>query len=90
MRTVNAMKIKNNLGEVLDSLEKDGGPIFFSKGRKIKGVLITPGDFKEKFLDKQCEEEKKKLVQRIKALRANSVIKEDSIRVLRVLRGYEG
>ncbi len=89
MRTVNALKIRNNLGEVLDSLEKDGEPILLSKGRKIRAVLITPEEFKKRFLDKQVEEEKKKLLQRIKDFRADSVIKKDSIDVLRGLRGYE-
>ncbi len=89
MRTVNALKIRNNLGEVLDSLENDGEPILLSKGRKIRAVLITPGEFKKRFLDKQVEEEKKKLLQRIKDFRADSVIKKDSIDVLRALRGYE-
>lgn len=89
MRTVNALKIRNHLGEVLDSLEKDGEPILLSKGRKIRAVLITPEEFKKRFLDKQIEEEKKKLLQRIKDFRANSIIKKDSIDVLRGLRGYE-
>ncbi len=89
MRTVNALKIRNNLGEVLDSLENDGEPILLSKGRKIRAVLITPGEFKKRFLDKQVEEEKKKLLQRIKDFRADSVIKKGSIDVLRALRGYE-
>ena len=89
MRTVNALKIRNHLGEVLDSLEKDGEPILLSKGRKIRAVLITPEEFKKRFLDKQIEEEKKKLLQRIKNFRADSVIKKDSINVLRGLRGYE-
>jgi PHD/YefM family antitoxin component YafN of YafNO toxin-antitoxin module len=89
MRTVNALKIRNHLGEVLDSLEKDGEPILLSKGRKIRAVLITPEEFKKRFLDKQIEEEKKKLLQRIKNFRADSVIKRDSINVLRGLRGYE-
>jgi len=89
MRTVNALKIRNHLGEVLDSLEKDGEPILLSKGRKIRAVLITPEEFKKRFLDKQIEEEKKKLLQRIKDFRADSVIKKDSINVLRSLRGYE-
>jgi PHD/YefM family antitoxin component YafN of YafNO toxin-antitoxin module len=89
MRTVNAQKIKNNLGEVLDSLDKDGEPILLSKGRKIRAVLISPEEFKKRFLDKQFEEEKMKLLQRIKDFRADSVIKKDSIDVLRGLRGYE-
>lgn len=89
MRTVNALKIRNNLGEVLDSLEKSGEPILVSKGRKIRAVLITPKEFKKRFVDKQAEEEKKKLFQKIKDLRAKSVKKKDSIDVLRELRGYE-
>lgn len=89
MRTVNALKIRNNLGEVLDSLEKNGEPILLSKGRKIRAVLITPEEFKKRFIDKQAEEEKQKLLQRIKDLRAGSIIKKDSMTVLRSLRGYK-
>ena len=88
MRTVNALKIRNHLGEVLDSLEKNGEPILLSKGRKIRAVLITPEEFKKRFLDKQAEEEKKKLLQQIKDLRANSKSKSKSIDELRRIRGY--
>lgn len=89
MRTVNALKIRNNLGEILDSLEKNGEPILLSKERKIRAVLITPEDFKKRFLDKQAEENRKKLLQKIKDLRASPVIQKDSLDVLRGLRGYE-
>jgi PHD/YefM family antitoxin component YafN of YafNO toxin-antitoxin module len=89
MRTVNALKIRNNLGEVLDSLERNGEPILLSKGRRVRAVLITPEDFERRFLDKQAEEKKKKLFQKIKSLRAGSVINQNSVNVLRELRGYE-
>jgi PHD/YefM family antitoxin component YafN of YafNO toxin-antitoxin module len=89
MRTVNALKIRNHLGEVLDSLEKDGEPILLSKGRKIRAVLITPEQFKRRFIDKQAEEEREKLLKRIENLRADSVINKDSLNTLRSLRGYE-
>jgi len=89
MRTVSALKIKNDLGGVLDSLEKDGEPILLSKGKKIKAVLITPEAFKEKFLDKPVNRDQEKLIEKIRMLRADSVVKEDSTHVLRVLRGYE-
>ena len=42
MKTVNALKIRNNLGEILDLLEKTKEPILVSKGREIRAVLITP------------------------------------------------
>ena len=36
METVNALKIRNNLGTVLDRLSESGEPILISKGRKIR------------------------------------------------------
>jgi len=89
MKTVNALKVRNNLGEVLDELDRTGTPILVSKGRKIRAVLITPEQFKTRFLDYQAEAEKRRLLETIKGLRANSRTGEDSIDVLRELRGYE-
>jgi PHD/YefM family antitoxin component YafN of YafNO toxin-antitoxin module len=88
MRVVNALKVRNNLGEVLDFLEKTGEPIMVSKGRKLRAVLITPEQFKKRFLDYQAEERKRDLLETIHGLRADSVEKTDSIEVLRELRGY--
>jgi PHD/YefM family antitoxin component YafN of YafNO toxin-antitoxin module len=89
MKTVNALKIRNHLGEVLEELNKTGKPILVSKGRKIQAVLITPDQFKKRFLDHQAEEEKKRLMEIIKASRAKSKESKDSLEVLRELRGYE-
>lgn len=58
MKTVNALKIRNHLGEILEELNKTGNPILVSKGRKVQAVLITPEQFKRRFLDYQAEEEK--------------------------------
>ena len=88
MKTVNALKIRNNLGEVLDLLNKTGEPILVSKGREIKAVLITPEQYKRRFLDYQAEEKKKQLLETIKCLRAPSLETESSLEVLRELRGY--
>ena len=38
MKTVNALTLRNNLGKVLEMLEKDGDPILVSKGRKLRAV----------------------------------------------------
>ena len=59
MEEVNALKVRNNLGEILDRLEKTGQPIYISKGRKIRAVLVTPEDFERRFLDVKAEEEKR-------------------------------
>ncbi|MBN1273884.1 MAG: type II toxin-antitoxin system Phd/YefM family antitoxin [Candidatus Aminicenantes bacterium] len=89
MKTVNALKIRNHLGEVLEELNKTGNPILVSKGRKVRAVLITPEQFKKRFLDYQAEEEKKCLMDLIKNSRAKRKGTKDSIEVLRELRGYE-
>jgi len=35
MEEVNALKLRNNLGEILDRLNSAGNPILISKGREI-------------------------------------------------------
>lgn len=88
MKTVNALTIRNNLGEILDMLNKTGDPILVSKGREIRAVLITPQQFKRRFLDYQAEEQKKQLLKTIEELKENRLEKQDSVEVLRELRGY--
>ena len=88
MKTVNALKLRNNLGSILEQLKKSGEPILVSKGRKIQAVLITPEQFQKRFLDFQAAEEKKKLLETIKGLRENNLEKVSSLEVLLELRGY--
>jgi len=86
---VNALKIRNHLGEVLEELNKTGKPILVSKGRKIQAVLITPEQFQRRFLDYQAEEKKIHLIETFKSLRAKRRGTKDSVSVLRELRGYK-
>jgi prevent-host-death family protein len=89
MEEVNALTIRNKLGEVLDRLNKKGEPILISKGRKVRAVLVTPEQFERRFLDWQVKEEKKKLLDGMKRLRKNRRGGLDSLSILRQLRGYE-
>jgi len=89
MEEVNALKIRNNLGEVLDRLNDRGEPIFISKGRKIRAVLVTPEQFEKRFLDWQVEEEKKRFLETFKNLKEGRKGKLSSLTVLRQLRGYK-
>ena len=89
MEKVNALKVRNNLGEILDRLKEKGEPILISKGREIRAVLVTPEQFKERFLDWQTEQEKKRLLERVAGLRDKREGKLDSLTVLRRLRGYD-
>lgn len=88
MEIVNALHIRNRLGEVLDQLVKTGKPIMVSKGRKIRAVLITPEDYEKRFLDVQAQEQQELFLNRIREFRAASTSEKKSIEVLRELRGY--
>ena len=89
MEEVNALKIRNNLGAILDRLSETGEPILVSKGRKIRAVLITPEQFEKRFLDQQVEEERKKFLKAVKKLRKGKKSQNNSLSVLRQLRGYD-
>jgi PHD/YefM family antitoxin component YafN of YafNO toxin-antitoxin module len=89
MEEVNALKVRNNLGEILDRLNNKGEPILISKGRKIRAVLVTPQQFEKRFLDWKIKEEKERLLDSLKRLRKNRKENIGSLTVLRQLRGYE-
>ena len=89
MEEVNALSLRNRLGEILDRLNKNQEPIFVSRGRKIKAVLVTPAQFERRFLDWQTEDKKKKLLTAILQLRKKRRGSETSLSVLRAIRGYD-
>ena len=88
MNTVNALKVRNQFGEVLDLLDNKKEPILITKNKKVRAVLICYEDFKIRFLDKQAEEEKEKFLKQVESHVASSLIPEDSVETLRKLRGY--
>ncbi len=90
MRTVNALEIRNHLGAVLEDLERTGEPVIVSKGRRPRAVLISVEDFQTRFVDRQTEERRKALMDRVLAARVERVGDADSLTVLRALRGQLG
>ena len=88
MKQVNALTIRNKLGEILDQLSATGEPILVSKGRKLRAVLVTPEDFEKRFLDYKIKEDKKRLLHQMHALRKKKKDDSDSMVLLRQLRGY--
>lgn len=88
MKTINALKVRNNLGKVLQELEETKEPVLVSKGGKVQAALITIEDFQKRFVDKQAEEEKEKWLRRLDELRAPRRGSVSSLDTLRELRGY--
>lgn len=89
METVNALKVRNHLGEILERLNKTGEPILISKGRRIQAVLVTPDQFRRRFLDVISAEKRKRFLDEVRALRKRKKGDGSSVEVLRQLRGYE-
>lgn len=89
MEQVNALKVRNNLGEILDRLSKTGEPVLISKGRKIRAVLVTPEQFEKRFLDWQSRSEKQKFLNNFKKLREKKRTSLSSLTLLREVRGYQ-
>lgn len=87
IHTVNALKIRNQLGEVLELLESSGQPILVSKGRKIRAVLITPEDFKARFVDRLAEDARQRMLDGIRSVKEQHHTGEEIDRALRELRG---
>lgn len=88
MEEINALKLRNNLGEILERLNDRGEPIYISKGRKIRAVLVTPQQFERRFLDWMIDEQKASLLESIKGLRKKRKENTNSLTVIRQLRGY--
>lgn len=90
MRSVNALEVRNRLGAILDDLERTGEPVIVSKGRRPRAVLISVEDFQRRFVDRQTEERRQALLDRVKTARAARISGADSLTVLRGLRGELG
>ena len=81
---VNALKIRNEFGAVLETLKELGEPIIIEKNRTPVAVLISLEDFQNRFIDYK-ETEKKKEV--ISLFRKNLVkSKKNSLKELRKVR----
>ncbi|KUG28896.1 hypothetical protein ASZ90_001225 [hydrocarbon metagenome] len=90
METVNALTLRNRLGEVLERLARTGEPIAVSKGRIVQAVLVTPADFEKRFLEYQSREKKRALLARVRSLRHPGVSPEAGVDALREIRGELG
>ena len=88
MTTINALKVRNQFGAVLDMLEREHEPILIEKRKQVKAVLISYEDFLHRFIDKQAEEAKQEFLTKVATLRQASIAGTDPVADLRRLRGY--
>ncbi len=87
MKRVNALALRQSLGKVVASLPRTGEPILLEKGRKPVAVLISLGDFEERFAEKAVTEARERILEEIDRLARRSTDPTPAVEVLRELRG---
>ncbi len=86
MIKTNALQLRQSLGAVLKKLQSTKQPILVEKNSKPAAVLITLEDYQKRFVDKEADEKRKELIQRIKQLRVALPEQKTSIDFIRELR----
>lgn len=86
MKSVNALELRHSLGRVLRHLEKGGRPILVQRGRQPAAVLISLQDFRRRFADREADETRAAVVERLKALRFSRPARSTTLDLLRDAR----
>lgn len=86
MKSVSALALRQSLGRVVASLEKNGPPVLLRKGRKPVAVLISLRDFSERFVELDAAQAREQLLKEMDALIRPGRTKAKAMEVLRALR----
>lgn len=86
MRSVNALTLRQSLGEVLKRLEEGGEPVLVEKGRRPAAVLISLRDYQTRFVDREADAHRRRVAERIKAASLELPRGSDTVAMLRSLR----
>lgn len=86
MLKTNALKMRQNLGSVLERLVKTGRPVLVERNRKPAAVLISLKDYQERFADREADLRREELVARIKAARLKLPKGKTSLSLIREIR----
>ena len=62
MKSVNALKLRQQLGSIIRSLQETGKPILIERNSKPAAVLISLEDYQKRFVDREADEKRKEMV----------------------------
>jgi PHD/YefM family antitoxin component YafN of YafNO toxin-antitoxin module len=65
MKEINAVQLRQSLGRLAATLKRNGEPILLKLGREEVGVIISVKDFRERFVLKEAEAQRVRLVEEI-------------------------
>lgn len=86
MKRVNALELRQHLGRVLRSLEKDGEPVVIERQRQPAAVLISLADYQKRFVDKDADQQRRAIVARIRELQFTAPRGKTTLDLLRKVR----
>ena len=86
MKTVNALELRQCLGAVLDRLDRGGAPILVLRRRQPAAALVSLKDYRERFVDREADEQRRAVVARLKQLRFDRPRGRTTLDLLRDLR----
>jgi PHD/YefM family antitoxin component YafN of YafNO toxin-antitoxin module len=86
MKSVDALTLRQSLGRVLRQLERGGEPILVERRRQAAAVLISLRDYRERFVDREADAQRRDVVARVKALRFGTKQGRTTLDLLRDIR----
>lgn len=86
MQKTNALKLRQNLGGIIDRLRKSGEPILVEKGRQPVAVLISLEDYQKRFVDVAADLKRRELVEKIRKAGIKLPRGKSSLDIVRELR----
>ena len=86
MQKTNALKLRQNLGAIIDRLRRSGEPILVEKGRQPVAVLISLGDYEKRFVDVAADLKRRELVEKIRKADIKLPPGKSSLDIVRELR----
>lgn len=86
MKKINALELRQSLGKIISLLEKGGDPILVERGRKPAAVLISLGDYRARFIDKDADDKRIEIRDSILSMATESSEKESAEDLVREVR----
>lgn len=72
MKKASALSLRQSLGKILAQLARNGEPVLIEQRQRPAAVLISLEDYQKRFVDREADEERLRIVERIKRARLRS------------------
>ncbi len=86
MKKINALALRHSLTKIIETLQKTGEPILLEKGRKPAAVIISLDDFRMRFIEKDADDKRIAIKEKILNMRKKSHNHESAESILREMR----